>query len=158
MKISLITVCYNSEETIEDTLKSVLNQTYRNYEYIIIDGLSKDNTLSIIKQYESKFNGKLKYISEKDKGLYDAMNKGIELATGDIVGILNSDDILYDENVFELINKSFDKDTDGVYSNLLLMNEDFTKVTRNFKSKKVTKKKGFHPPHPTLYLKKDIYD
>lgn len=158
MKISLITVCYNSEKTIEDTLKSVLNQTYKNYEYIIIDGLSKDNTLNIIKQYESRFNGKLKYISEKDNGLYDAMNKGIKLATGDMVGILNSDDILYDQNVFDLINKSFAKNIDGVYSNLVLMNNDFTKITRNFKSKKSTKKKGFHPPHPTLYVKKDIYN
>ena len=158
MKISLITVCYNSEKTIEDTLKSVLNQTYENYEYIIVDGLSKDNTLSIIKQYEFKFNGKLKYISEKDNGLYDAMNKGIKLATGDMVGILNSDDILYDQNVFDLINKSFAKNIDGVYSNLVLMNNDFTKITRNFKSKKITKKKGFHPPHPTLYVKKDIYN
>ena len=158
MKISLITVCYNSEETIEDTLKSVLNQIYNNYEYIIIDGLSKDNTINIINKYESKFNGKLKIISENDKGLYDAMNKGIKLATGDIIGILNSDDILYDENVFELINKSFEQKIDGVYSNLVLMNEDFTKVTRNFKSKEITKKKGFHPPHPTLYLKKSIYN
>ena len=158
MKISLITVCYNSEKTIEDTLKSVLNQTYKNYEHIIVDGLSKDNTLDIIKKYETKFNDKLKIVSEKDKGIYDAMNKGIKLATGDIIGILNSDDILYDENVFELISKSFDENTDGVYSNLVLMNEEFTKITRNFKSKTVTKKKGFHPPHPTLYVKKDIYD
>lgn len=158
MKISLITVCYNSSLTMVDTMESVLGQTYHNYEYIIIDGKSTDNTLNIIKSYQQKFKGKLKYISEKDKGLYDAMNKGIKLATGDIIGILNSDDILYDQNVFDLINKSFEKDTDGVYSNLVLMNNDFTKVTRNFKSKKLTKKKGFHPPHPTLYIKKDIYN
>lgn len=158
MKISLITVCYNSEKTIEDTLISVLNQTYKNYEYIVVDGLSNDNTLGIIKQYENKFNDKLKCISEKDNGLYDAMNKGIKIATGDIIGILNSDDILYDENVFELISKSFYDDIDGIYSNLILMNNDFTKVTRNFKSKKITKKKGFHPPHPTLYVKSEIYN
>ena len=135
MKISLITVCYNSEETIKDTIESVLKQTYRNYEYIIIDGKSKDKTLDIIKSYEKKFDSKLKYISESDEGLYDAMNKGIALATGDIIGILNSDDILYDKNVFQNVVDNF-TNCDGVYSNLLLMNEDFTKITRNFKSKK----------------------
>ena len=157
MKISLITVCYNSEKTIEDTIKSVLKQTYKNYEYIIIDGKSKDNTLDIIKLYEKKMGKKLKYISESDKGLYDAMNKGIKLATGDIIGILNSDDILYDENVFQKIIDNIDN-YDGVYSNLVLMNDNFTKVTRNFKSKEATLKKGWHPPHPTLYLKKEIYN
>lgn len=157
MKISLITVCYNSEKTIEDTIKSVLKQTYKNYEYIIIDGKSKDNTLNIIKLYEKKFDNKLKYISESDKGLYDAMNKGIKIATGDIIGILNSDDILYDENVFQKIIDNIDN-YDGVYSNLVLMNNDFTKVTRNFKSKEAALKKGWHPPHPTLYLKKEIYN
>ena len=100
-KISIITVCYNSASTIEDTIKSVLAQKYDNYEYLIIDGLSKDNTLDIVKKYESKFKGKMKVISEKDKGLYDAMNKGIKLATGDIIGIINSDDVLIDEHVFE---------------------------------------------------------
>lgn len=157
MKISLITVCYNSEKTIKDTIESVLKQTYKNYEYIIIDGNSKDKTLDIIKSCEKKFNNNFKYISEPDKGLYDAMNKGIKLATGDIIGILNSDDILYDENVFQKIIDNFEEN-DGVYSNLLLMNEDFTKITRNFKSKEVSNKKGWHPPHPTLYLKKEIYE
>lgn len=158
MKISIITVCLNSEKTIKDTIESVLKQTYTNYEYIIIDGKSKDKTIDIIKSYKDKFNGKLKIVSEKDNGLYDAMNKGIQMATGDIVGILNSDDILYDSNVFDKIINSFDENTDGVYSNLLFMNNDFTKITRNFKSKKITNKKGFHPPHSTLYLRKNIYD
>lgn len=157
MKITLITVCYNSEKTIKDTIESVLKQTYKNYEYLIVDGNSKDKTLDIIKLYEKKFNNNLKYISEPDKGLYDAMNKGIKLATGDIIGILNSDDILYDENVFQKIIDNFENN-DGVYSNLVLMNEDFTKITRNFKSKEISKKKGWHPPHPTLYLKKEIYE
>ena len=92
MKISIITATYNSEKTLKETLDSVLSQTYKDYEHIIIDGLSKDNTMGIVKEYEKKYNGKLKYISEKDSGLYDAMNKGIKMATGDIIGILNSDD------------------------------------------------------------------
>lgn len=157
MKITLITVCYNSEKTIKDTIESVLKQTYKKYEYIIVDGNSKDKTLDIIKSYEKKFNNNLEYISESDKGLYDAMNKGIKLASGDVIGILNSDDILYDENVFQKIIDNFEEN-DGVYSNLVLMNEDFTKITRNFKSKELSKKKGWHPPHPTLYLKKEIYE
>lgn len=92
LKISLITTSYNSETTISDTLSSVLFQSYSNIEYIIVDGGSSDETISIIKEYEPLFNGRLKWISEKDDGIYDAMNKGIQMASGDIVGILNSDD------------------------------------------------------------------
>ncbi len=91
---SIITVCYNSEKTIERTIMSILNQTYKNFEYIIVDGGSKDSTLSIIKKYENSFNGRLKWISEPDKGIYNAMNKGIKMAVGDVVGIVNSDDWL----------------------------------------------------------------
>lgn len=159
MKISMITVCYNSAKTIEDTLKSVLSQTYKDYEYIIVDGKSKDNTLDIIKRYEKKFKGKLKYISEKDKGLYDAMNKGIKMASGDIIGIINSDDVIASSNVFELVIKTFKKNKcDGVYSNLLIKDENLDKVVRTFKSGRGNYKKGFYPPHPTLYLKKNVYD
>lgn len=94
MKVSLITVTYNSGATLKDTIESVLSQDYNNIEYIIIDGKSTDNTLNIIQKYEPLFSGRIKYISEKDNGLYDAMNKGIMKATGDIIGILNSDDFL----------------------------------------------------------------
>ena len=92
MKLSLITVTYNSGLTIRDTIQSVLSQTYTDIEYIIVDGASKDNTVEIIKEYECAFGNKLKWISEPDKGLYDAMNKGIQMATGEVVGIINSDD------------------------------------------------------------------
>lgn len=156
MKISIITVCYNSEKTIKNTLDSVLSQTYKNYEYIIIDGKSTDNTIKLIKKYEKKFQNKLKYISEKDNGIYDAMNKGIKLSTGDIIGIINSDDILAHENVFLNVITNI-KNYDGVYSNLLMLDNNLLKPYRLFKSKKTTKKLGWHPPHPTLYLKKDIY-
>lgn len=107
MKISIITVTYNSSKTLKDTIESVLKQTYTNYEHIIVDGLSKDNTMEIVKEYEAKYNGKLKYISEKDSGLYDAMNKGIKMATGDIIGILNSDDMYAHENVLQEIVEKF---------------------------------------------------
>ena len=158
MKISLVTVCYNSEKTIEETLKSVLNQTYKNYEYIIIDGLSKDNTLDIVRKYEKKFKGKLKLISENDNGLYDAMNKGLKLAMGDILGILNSDDILANNCVFETIVKNI-KGYDGLYSDLLFLDEEtMTKTARKFIAGKYSKKFGWYPPHPTLYLKKEVYN
>ena len=159
MKISIITVCFNSELTIKDTLESVLSQTYNNYEYLIIDGKSSDRTLEIIKNYEKKFNGKMKYISEKDNGLYDAMNKGIKLASGDIIGIINSDDVIAADNIFQIVVDKFEKtNCDGVYSNLLIKDENLDKIIRNFKSKKGSYKFGWYPPHPTLYLKKDIYD
>lgn len=159
MKISLITVCYNSEKTIEDTLKSVLIQKYNNYEYIIVDGKSKDNTINIVENYKKKFKGKLKLISEDDKGLYDAMNKGIKLSTGDIIGILNSDDILVNSQVFNKIADTFKKhDVDGIYSNLVFFDETLTYPVRNFIPHKQSKYFGWHPPHPTLYLKKEVYE
>lgn len=101
MKISIITPTYNSEKTLKDTLESILKQTYTNYEHIIVDGNSKDNTMQIVKEYEQKYQGKLKYISERDAGIYDAMNKGIKIVTGDIIGILNSDDIYANETVLK---------------------------------------------------------
>lgn len=159
MKITLITVCYNSEKTIKDTLDSVLNQTYENYEYLIIDGKSKDDTVEIVKRYEKKFKGKIKIISESDKGLYDAMNKGIKKATGDIIGILNSDDILANKHVFEKIVNTFnEKKVDAVYSNLVFMEETLKIPVRNFIAHKPSKYFGWHPPHPTLYLRKNVYD
>ena len=157
MKISIITVCYNAEDTIKDTLESVLKQTYKNYEYLIIDGKSTDNTLKIIKEYESQFLGKMKIISEKDKGLYDAMNKGVKNATGDIIGLINSDDVLSHDRVFEKVVKNI-KGVDGVYSNLLMLDEHLEKPYRLFKTKTVSKKWGFAMPHPTLYLKKEVYE
>lgn len=155
MKITIITVCFNSGKTIEDTIKSVLKQTYENYEYLIIDGGSSDNTLDIIKSYEKKFIGKLKYISEKDKGIYDAFNKGIKMASGDIIGFINSDDVLNGKDVF---NKVVNNISDGVYSDVLMMDNNFNTPVRNFISGKYKKNGIFHPTHPSLYLKKEVYD
>lgn len=159
MKITIITVCYNSGKTIKDTIESVLAQNYKNFEYIIIDGKSKDNTVDIIKSYEPKFNGKMKWISEKDKGIYDAMNKGVKLASGDIIGLINADDILATPNAFQIIVDTFkNENCDGTYSNLIVLDENMKKVIRVFNPKKGNYKLGWYPPHPTLYLKKDVYD
>jgi glycosyltransferase involved in cell wall biosynthesis len=160
MKISIITVCYNSERTIEDTIKSVLNQSYKNFEFLIIDGKSSDNTMQIVSKYKKNFGKKLKVLSEKDNGLYDAMNKGIRLSTGDIIGIINSDDILANNSVFYRIIEEFEKtNSDAVYSNLRFMDYDSMKIpVRNFNAGNLTKKFGWHPPHPTFYVLTKIYN
>ena len=156
--ISIITVVYNGEDFIEDAIKSVLNQTYKNIEYIIIDGKSTDNTLNIVKKHEDKIS---KIISEKDNGLYDAMNKGIKLATGDIIGIINSDDFFSYKNLFEDIINTFSRDdVDIVYSDLVYVDPKNTdKTIRYWKSKKQKPfKTGWHPPHPTMFVKKSFYE
>lgn len=160
MKISIITATYNSEKTLKDTLESVLSQTYKDYEHIIIDGMSKDNTMKIVKGYEEKYNGKLKYISEKDTGLYDAMNKGIKMATGDVIGILNSDDKYANENVLQMIADKFEKtNCDGTYANLIFMDEETMSIPKRiWKSPCGKLEDGWHPAHPTLYLKKEVYE
>ncbi|MDE6202018.1 MAG: glycosyltransferase [Lachnospiraceae bacterium] len=109
MLFSIITVCFNSEKTIERTMKSVLNQTFKDFEYIIIDGASKDRTVEIVRRYEPLFEGKMKWISEADGGIYDAMNKGIEMASGDLIGIVNSDDY-YEQDALEQIEKAYLRD------------------------------------------------
>lgn len=160
MKVSIITVCFNSESTIEDTLKSIKSQTYPNIEYIVIDGLSKDKTNEIVNEYSDIVSV---HISEKDNGLYDAMNKGISLATGDVVGILNSDDVLADETVIEKIVAGFSNtNIDAVYSDLIYVSEfDLNKPTRLYSSKVFSKrmiKFGLMLPHPTFYVRKKCYD
>lgn len=165
MKISIVTVSYNSEKTINDTIQSVLNQTYSNIEYIMVDGQSKDNTIAIIKESEKIFfeKGKeFKWIFEKDNGIYDAINKGIELATGDIVGILNSDDYYYDTDVIRDIASVFENnEIDCIYGNLVYINPDSEKITRRWTSKDFVKgsfQKSWTPAHPTFYCKKEIYN
>lgn len=162
MKISIITATYNSSKTLRDTLESVLNQTYQDIEHIIVDGASKDSTLEIIKEYEQKFNGRLKWISEKDNGIYDAMNKGITLSSGDIVGILNSDDFFTDNNVVTDIIDCFEKKSiDSLFANLnFVKQDDISKIVRVWKGSPYKEngfRKGWHPSHPTFYVKKEIY-
>lgn len=162
MKFSLITVTFNSGQTLRDTLDSVLEQTYGSLEYILIDGFSRDNTLDLIREYEPLFNGRLKWLSEKDSGLYDAMNKGFSMATGDIIGIINSDDVLADSNTIEKVAECFakDKTIDAVYADLYYVAQnDISKIVRHWVSGKQSSfAKGWHPAHPTFYAKKDVYN
>lgn len=160
MLISLITVTYNSGKTLPDSFQSILSQNYKNIEYIIVDGLSSDNTLSVIKNYEPQFMGRLKWISEKDNGIYDAMNKGIQMATGDIIGVLNSDDLLMDTNVLKDIALAFDDETDAIYGNLYFVEQsDINHIVRVWKGspyKSFTT--GWHPAHPTFYVRREVYE
>lgn len=164
MKISLITATYNSAETVRDTLQSVLNQTFKDIDYIIIDGNSKDNTMDIVKEFEPKFEGRLRWVSEKDKGIYDAMNKGVRMAQGDIVGILNSDDFFASNDVLEKVNAAFTENPaiDGVYADVRYVDwNDTGKTVRMFSGKDFTREKlcwGKMPPHPSFYVKRECYD
>ncbi len=160
--ISIITVCFNSEKYIRTAIESVLHQTYSNIEYIIVDGNSIDKTLNIIHEYEEKFEGRMKWISESDNGLYDAMNKGIQMSTGDIIGILNSDDLFCDSCAIEKVMDIFNKNNtlDAVYADLYYVAQnDTSQVVRKWKTgKQKLFRTGWHPGHPTLYLKKKVYD
>lgn len=160
MKISIITATFNSAKFLTDCITSVNKQTYQNIEHIIIDGVSSDNTLDIIRNTPNRI---AKIISEPDKGIYDAMNKGIKLATGDIIGILNSDDFLASENILELIAETFRQEKcDAIFGNLdFVASNDTNKVIRKWKSSPFVKgsfTKGWHPPHPTFYAKREIYE
>lgn len=159
MKISIITVCFNSADTIEDTLNSVANQSKVIVEHVLIDGASTDNTLEIIKRHQSV----TKLVSEPDKGIYDAMNKGIALATGDIVGTLNADDFYADENVLENVAKVFlDLTVEACYADLVYVNQKNTgKIVRYWKSRDYVSglfKLGWMPAHPTFFVRKSVYD
>ena len=156
MKISVITISYNSSITIKHTLKSVQTQTHPNIEHIIVDGKSTDNTLQIC----NDFNHISKIISESDMGVYDAFNKGLKLASGEIIGFLNSDDVFYDKHSLKKISDKFDEQTDCVFANLDYVNQK-GKVVRKWRSKPYQRNafsKGWMPAHPTFYCRKSIYD
>jgi glycosyltransferase involved in cell wall biosynthesis len=159
-KASIITVSYNSGNTIADTINSVKGQDYKNIEHVFIDGGSIDETLAIINKEKSVLN---KIISGADKGIYDAMNKGIENSTGNIIGFLNSDDFYTDETIITKIMKVFeDQSIDCVYSNTHLVSEnDKSKVVRRWKSSEYTSgsfRKGWHPPFPTFFVRNKVYE
>jgi len=158
MKISIITVCYNSALTIRDTFESVLNQTYSDIDYVVVDGNSSDETVSIIKKYKKKFSGRMRWISEIDNGLYDAMNKGIKMSTGEIIGILNSDDCYASNNVLkQVVDKILNNNIDSCYGNLLYVKKN--KPYRYWRSGPYESFiSGWMPPHPAFFVKKEIYN
>lgn len=159
MKVSVITVTYNSSETIEETIKSVVNQDYPNIEYIIIDGQSKDNTLDIVNKYKTQI---ALVISENDNGIYDAIGKGIRKATGDIIVALNSDDMYATNDIISKVVELFKSShADAVYGDLNYVDRlDTNKVIRKWKSgayKKGHFLKGWMPPHPTFFVRNYCY-
>lgn len=163
MKISIITATFNSEATIRDTLESILKQSHTDFELIVKDGGSKDKTLAICEEYLPAFNGRLNIISCPDKGIYDAMNQGIKAATGDVVGILNSDDFYHRTDVLEKVNDAF-KNTEiqAVYGDVRFVNNDNLEKTVRYYSSKMFSPKlfrfGFMPAHPTFFTYKRYFD
>jgi len=163
VKISIITVAYNSGSFIQHTIESVLTQIYPNIEYIVIDGGSKDNTVDIIKEYQPKFNGRMHWISEKDMGMYDAMNKGIRMAAGDVVGIINSDDFYHRNDVIAEIAKAFEVDNvQATFADVRFVNPDnLNKTVRYYSSKNFSPNRfrfGFMPAHPTFFTYKKNFE
>ena len=164
MRISVITVTWNSGTTLEDTMRSVLVQSYPDIEHIIVDGASTDGTMDIVRGLAPEYNGRLHYISEKDNGLYDAINKGIAMASGDIVGILNSDDFFTANDVLAKVAETFgkEKELDAVYGDIhFVRNDDLHKCVRYYSSKRFQRKfmrMGFMPAHPSFYCKKIVYE
>jgi glycosyltransferase involved in cell wall biosynthesis len=159
-KISIITASFNSANTILETIESVNKQTYKNIEHIIIDGASKDKTLNIIKTKGKRIT---KIISEKDAGIYDAYNKGLSLAAGEIIGFLNSDDFYQNPHIIEMVMRIFENQSiDACYGDLVYVKrENISKITRDWKSSQYKSgmlENAFHPPHPTLFLRKSVYD
>ena len=158
MKISIITITYNSAKSLQRALESVQSQTYKDIEHIIVDGASTDGTKQLIEAY-AKQHTNVRWISEKDKGIYDALNKGIKLATGDIIGFLHSDDMLYSADSIGQIAAAFeDKNVDVVYGDLQYCSGG--KVVRRWKSNDFNPralKYGWMPPHPTVYVRREVY-
>ncbi len=160
MKVSIITVTYNSEKYLTDCIESVRKQTYNDIEHIIIDGKSTDNTVKIIHKYDKYIS---KWISETDKGMYDAINKGMSLATGEIIGVLNSDDMLASADVIMDIVACFDESgKDSLYGDLVYVAPNFPeKVMRYWKGiayKRSRFNYGWMPAHPTFYIKKSVIE
>jgi glycosyltransferase involved in cell wall biosynthesis len=160
MKISLLTVSFNSASTIKDTIESIRSQDYKNIEYIVVDGNSKDGTVEIITSYDSFIS---KWISEPDKGIYDAMNKAIQMATGDVVGILNSDDFYFNDQIISQIANAFeDSSVDIVFGDLIFVNPaNLSKVVRKYSSANWHPDRfarGFMPAHPTVFIRRKYYE
>ena len=161
MKLTIITATFNSAHGINKCMDSILHQDYENIEYIIIDGESKDLTLEIISE-KQKTHPSIKLISESDQGIYDALNKGLSAASGDIIGFVHSDDFIESNNIIgDIVSMIKSENLDGVYGDLQYVDKNNTQIViRNWKSSEFNKsllKKGWMPPHPTLFLKKEVY-
>lgn len=162
LKVSIITVVFNGEQHISSAIESVINQDYQNIEYIIIDGGSTDNTKNIISRYKNKID---KYVSEPDNGIYDAMNKGIELSSGEIICILNSDDEYSGQHVISKIVKAFleNPNKEAILSNISFFSENkssrkFFRLIKGSQFKRWQLKYGFMPPHPGIFFRKSVHD
>ena len=158
--VSIVTIVYNNSTYVEDAIQSVLSQSYPFIEYIVIDGGSTDGTVEIIKKYRERISI---FLSEKDKGVYDALNKGVRIASGNVIGFLHSDDVFADKNVVKKIAESLsNSNVDGVYSDLdYVQKNNINSIVRHWKSSTFSLNKlnsGWMPPHPTLYLHRSLYE
>lgn len=163
MRISVITATYNSGRTIGDTLESVLRQTYSDVELIVVDGASRDDTMDVVRRYEPRFGGRMHWTSEPDRGIYDAMNKGIARATGDVIGILNSDDFYTSDTVLERVAEAMaGGDIDAVYGDIHYVRDgDLRRCVRYYSSRPFRRwmmRLGFMPAHPSFYCRREVYE
>ena len=163
MRISVITATYNSGRTIGDTLESVLRQTYSDVELIVVDGASRDDTMDVVRRYEPRFGGRMHWTSEPDRGIYGAMNKGIARATGDVIGILNSDDFYTSDTVLERVAEAMaGGDVDAVYGDIHYVRDgDLHKCVRYYSSRPFRRglmRLGFMPAHPSFYCRREVYE
>jgi glycosyltransferase involved in cell wall biosynthesis len=158
--ISVITVSYNSAETIADTIKSVSSQDYNNFEYIVIDGGSSDGTQDMVRSFGNKIS---KFVSEPDNGIYDAINKGIRIASGDIIGILNSDDFFCSNDILKIVARNFeDNEIDAIYGDVQFVDKTNTsRIVRYYSSAHFNPDKfrfGFMPAHPSFYARRELFE
>lgn len=163
MRISLVTAVFNGAGTIRDTFDSILKQDFADYEYIVKDGGSRDGTIEIIKEYEPLFAGKMKWVSSPDQGLYDAINQGIKMSSGEIVGIINSDDFFHRRDILSLVAEAFlDESVQAVYGDVRFVNPDnLEKTVRYYSSARFRPAKfryGFMPAHPTFYTYREYFE
>lgn len=161
--ISIITATFNSAKTLKDTIQSVLRQTNKDFEYLIIDGGSTDDTIDIVKSYESEFSGRLKWVSEKDQGIYDAMNKGIKMASGDVVGILNSDDYFTSDDILQTVDNAFKShEIDAIYGDIHFIRDGNPQKCVRYYSSRMFRpfwlRFGFMPAHPSFYCKREVFE
>lgn len=153
---------YNSVATLRDTMESVLAQTWGDLEYIVVDGASRDGTVDLIREYEPRFNGRMRWVSEQDGGLYDAMNKGIAMAAGEVVGMLNSDDFFTAPDILARVAERMERgDVDAVYGDVhYVAPEDLGKMVRYYSSRSFRRwqmRLGFMPAHPSFYCRREVY-